>query len=121
MRTKFEESYPDCIMSLPKAKISLLGVQGWVAQGEEFQMVFFEIELIGSIPPHSHKAQFGIVLEGEMMLKIVDEISTSEMKRGEFFYCVECDEHFHADINASRNIIHVQQKKMSSAVPRRSA
>ncbi|TET07555.1 MAG: hypothetical protein E3J86_12685 [Candidatus Thorarchaeota archaeon] len=58
---------------------------------------------------------------GEIGIRVSDETATSEMKRGEFFYCAECDEHFHADINASRNIIHVQQKKMSSAVPGRSA
>lgn len=56
---------------------------------------------------------------GEIGIRVANEISTSEMKTGEFFYCVECNEHFHADINASRNIIHVQQKKMSSAVPGR--
>jgi len=83
-------------MSLPKAKISLPGVQGWVAQGEEFQIVFFEIEPIGSIPPHSHKAQFGIVLEGEMVLTIGDE--TKLYRKGDT-YCIPEDVVHHAEFN----------------------
>lgn len=57
---------------------------------------------------------------GEIGIRVADEISTSEMRGGEFFYCGRCDEHFHADVNAARNIIHVQSK-VSSAVPGRSA
>ncbi|TFG28216.1 hypothetical protein EU527_17600 [Candidatus Thorarchaeota archaeon] len=57
---------------------------------------------------------------GEIGIRVSSELSTSETKAGEFFYCHQCEEHFHADINASRNIIHVQNK-MSSAVPGRSA
>ncbi|OLS20516.1 MAG: hypothetical protein ThorAB25_28090, partial [Candidatus Thorarchaeota archaeon AB_25] len=57
---------------------------------------------------------------GEIGIRVADELSTSEIRTGEFFYCKECSEHFHADVNASRNIIHVQQK-MSSAVPGRLA
>ena len=53
---------------------------------------------------------------GERGVRVVDETSTTERKGGEYFYCSECEEHFHADINAARNIIHVQD---SSAVPGR--
>jgi transposase len=55
---------------------------------------------------------------GERGIRVDDETSTSEKKGGEYFYCAKCDEHFHADINAARNIIHVQDNK-SSAVPGR--
>jgi transposase len=57
---------------------------------------------------------------GEIGIRVPDETSTTELKTGEFFYCEQCNEHFHADVNASRNIIHVQNK-VSSAVPGRSA
>ena len=49
----------------------------------------------------------------ERGVRVEDETSTTERKGGEYFYCSKCDEHFHADINAARNIIHVQD---SSAV-----
>ena len=49
-------------------------------------------------------------------IRVKDETSATERKGGEYFYCRKCDEHFHADINAARNIIHVQD---SSAAPGR--
>ena len=45
---------------------------------------------------------------GERGVRVADETSTTERKGGEYFYCKKCEEHFHADINAARNIIHVQ-------------
>jgi len=51
---------------------------------------------------------------GEKGVRVRDESSIIESKGGEYFYCSECKEHFHADINAARNIIHVQD---SSDVP----
>lgn len=66
----YEKPYPHIITNLPKAKIPLDGVEGWIAQGEHFQIVFLDIEPTGVLPPHSHSAQFGIVIEGEMTLTI---------------------------------------------------
>jgi transposase len=57
---------------------------------------------------------------GEIDIRVANGTLVSEMRGGEFFYCEKCDEHFHADVNASRNIIHVQQKR-SRAVPGRLA
>ncbi len=56
---------------------------------------------------------------GERGFRVNDESSKTKKKGGEFFYCSECDVHHHADINAARNIIHVQSK--SSVVPGRTA
>ncbi|MGY5854736.1 MAG: transposase [Candidatus Thorarchaeota archaeon] len=55
---------------------------------------------------------------GERGVRVEDETSTTERKGGEYFYCMRCNEHHHADVNAARNIIHVQD---SSAVPGRTA
>ncbi|MFW9967820.1 MAG: cupin domain-containing protein [Candidatus Thorarchaeota archaeon] len=63
-------SYPDIIKKLPKVKHSMDGVEGWLAQGENFQIAFFEIQPTAKVPPHSHGAQFGVVMEGEMVLTI---------------------------------------------------
>jgi quercetin dioxygenase-like cupin family protein len=81
------ESYPDCIKDLPKAKIPMEGVQALIAQGVTFQIAFFEIEPIGKIPPHSHSAQYGFVIEGEMELTIGDE--TRLCKKGDSYYIPE--------------------------------
>jgi len=52
---------------------------------------------------------------GERGVRVEDEISTTERKGGEYFHCSKCEEHFHADINAARNIMYVHQPKPSAA------
>ena len=69
-------SYPENITSLPLADIPLEGVTGWLAQAPDRQVVFFDIEPVGVIPPHSHGEQWGIVVEGEMELTIGGETRT---------------------------------------------
>lgn len=44
---------------------------------------------------------------GQRGIRVENETSNTERKGGEYFYCSVCDEHFHADVNAARNIIHV--------------
>jgi quercetin dioxygenase-like cupin family protein len=68
-----ESSYPDIIKKLPKVKHSMDGVEGWLAQGENFQIAFFEIQPTAKVPPHSHGAQYGIVMEGELVLTIGED------------------------------------------------
>ena len=82
-----DESYPDCIRNLPKAKMPFQGVEAWIAQGVAFQVAFFEIAPIGIVPPHSHSAQYGFVIEGEMLLTIGDE--TNLYKKGDSYYIPE--------------------------------
>ena len=41
-------------------------------------------------------------------MRVKDVTSTSEKKGGEYFYCEKCDEYFHADVNAARNIMDIQ-------------
>ncbi|MHA2203352.1 MAG: cupin domain-containing protein [Candidatus Hodarchaeales archaeon] len=78
--------FPKIITSLPIADIPIEGVQGWVAQGKDFQIIFFEIEP-GSLPPHSHSTQWGIVVEGEMSLTIGKDIK--RYKKGDSYYIPE--------------------------------
>ena len=39
-------------------------------QSETQQLVFMDIDPIGGVPEHSHSAQFGVVLEGEMTFQV---------------------------------------------------
>jgi quercetin dioxygenase-like cupin family protein len=68
--------YPEMITGLPQADIPFEGVKGWLSQGENHQIVFFEIEPIGEVAPHSHGAQWGVVFEGEMELTIGGQVNT---------------------------------------------
>ncbi len=63
-----ETAYPDMITGLPRADIPIDGVRGWIAQAANRQIVFFDIDPIGEIPPHSHGEQWGVVVEGRMEL-----------------------------------------------------
>jgi len=91
-------SYPECIKELPKIKHSMEGVEGWLAQGKDFQIVFFEIDPTAKVPPHSHAAQFGIMMDGEMRLTIGDE--TRVYRKGDTYYIPEGVVH-HASFNSS--------------------
>lgn len=63
-------TYPEFITRLPQVANPFPGVTGWISQGPDHQTVFFDIAPIGEVPPHSHGAQWGVVVEGEMELTI---------------------------------------------------
>ena len=77
-------TFPDMISSLPEADIPFNGVRGWILQGEDKQVVFLDIEPIGAVAEHSHSAQWGLVLEGEMTLTIGGE--TKRCKKGDTYF-----------------------------------
>jgi quercetin dioxygenase-like cupin family protein len=58
------------VAKLPQADISFKGVKGWLSQAKDHQLVFMDIAPIGEVAPHSHGAQWGIVVDGEMELTI---------------------------------------------------
>lgn len=62
--------YSEMIKDLPEADINFKGLKGWISQGKDHQIVFFDIEPIGEVSEHSHGAQWGMVIEGEMELTI---------------------------------------------------
>lgn len=62
--------FPDFIRSLPMADIPLQGLQAWLFQGESQQFVFMEFSHDVEVPPHSHEAQWGVVLDGRIDLTI---------------------------------------------------
>lgn len=88
---KLNEPYPDIIESLPDVDLPIEGVRGKLLQAGDYQIAFFEIEPIGKIPPHSHAAQWGIVIEGEMELTIGGE--TRRVKQGDSYYIPAGVEH----------------------------
>lgn len=80
-------AYPEMIRKLPEIDIPLEGIRGWLLQGEDKQLAFFDLEPIGKVPPHSHSAQWGIVVEGEMKLTIGEE--TRIYRKGDWYYIPE--------------------------------
>jgi len=76
--------YPHIISNLPEADIPFEGVRGWLSQAADHQIVFFEIEPIGKVAPHSHGAQWGVVFEGEMEFTIGEQ--TRIYKKGDHYH-----------------------------------
>ncbi|MFQ6069267.1 MAG: cupin domain-containing protein [Candidatus Aminicenantales bacterium] len=83
--------YPEMIRKLPEINVPFKGLRGWLIQGGSHQVVFFDIEPIGKVPPHTHCAQWGIVLEGRMSLTIGEE--TKVFEKGDWYYIPEGIEH----------------------------
>jgi quercetin dioxygenase-like cupin family protein len=79
-----KSDFPKIITSLPEADIDSEGVRGWIAQGDNHQMVFFEINPSAVVPEHSHNAQWGIVVEEEMEL-VIDGKARFYRKGDEYF------------------------------------
>jgi len=79
--------YPDLIRGLPEVDVPFKGVRGWLLQSDWSQLVFFDIEPVGDVPPHSHCAQWGVMLEGEMKLTIGDQ--TKIYRKGDWYYIPE--------------------------------
>ena len=79
-----ELAFPGPIQALPEADISFRGIRGWLLAGERGQVVFMDIAPIGEVPPHAHGAQWGVVVEGEMVLTIGRETRT--YRRGDSYF-----------------------------------
>jgi quercetin dioxygenase-like cupin family protein len=79
-----DEFFPKEILALPEADVTFPGVRGRLLQGPDEQLVFFEIDAVGEVEPHSHGAQWGVVLDGAMDLTIDRE--TRHYSRGDTYY-----------------------------------
>jgi quercetin dioxygenase-like cupin family protein len=80
-------AYPEMIRNLPEIDVPLEGVRGWLLQSKDKQVVFFDIEPVGKVPPHSHCAQWGFVVGGEMSLTIGEK--TKIYRKGDWYYIPE--------------------------------
>jgi quercetin dioxygenase-like cupin family protein len=65
-----EDFFPEIITSLPEADIPIKGVRSYLFQAKNQQFVFMSFENDAEVPEHSHEAQWGVVLDGEIELTI---------------------------------------------------
>ena len=79
-----DDFYPEMIMSLPDIDIPLEGVKGKLLQAGGYQIAFFDIQAGAEVPAHSHAAQFGVMLDGEMDLTIGGETRT--VRKGDNYF-----------------------------------
>src|SRR2546425_11120100 len=76
--------FPDFIRKLPEAETSLRGVTLWLLQGRSGSATLFQARQDSTVPEHSHGAQWGIVVEGEMHLTI--DKATRTCRRGDEYF-----------------------------------
>ncbi len=62
--------FPEPIANLPRADIPLRGVEAFLSQGRDHQVIFMEFAKDVDLPEHSHASQWGVVLEGRIELLI---------------------------------------------------
>jgi quercetin dioxygenase-like cupin family protein len=79
--------YPEMIRNCPEIDIPLEGIRGWLLQSDSKQAVFFDIQPVGVVPPHSHCAQWGLMIDGEMSLTIGGETKT--YVKGDWYFIPE--------------------------------
>ncbi|RYH12155.1 cupin domain-containing protein [Tropicimonas sp. IMCC6043] len=67
---------PDFLMNLPSLDIDFPGdvVESRAIRSEDALLVFFIFHQEFALPPHSHGAQWGTVLAGEIELTIGDDV-----------------------------------------------
>jgi quercetin dioxygenase-like cupin family protein len=97
-------AFPEMIRGLPEIDIALDGIRGWLLEDGNRQVVFFDIEPVGEVPPHSHCAQWGIMVDGEMTLTIGEE--TRVCRKGDWYYIPEGVVHS-ARFNSRVNVIDI--------------
>jgi quercetin dioxygenase-like cupin family protein len=69
------KKFPKIISDLPKADIPIEGLSAFLFQGTNQQIIFMEFDEDITVPEHSHEAQWGVVLAGEIELTIKGERS----------------------------------------------
>ncbi len=64
------EIFPEPVRNLPQADISLQGINAYLSQSKNHQIIFMEFSEDVEVPDHSHADQWGIVLEGKIDLTV---------------------------------------------------
>ncbi len=62
--------FPEIIRRLPEADASFPGIKLWLLQGPTASLIFVEGQEPSEVPEHSHGAQWGVVVAGELVLTI---------------------------------------------------
>jgi quercetin dioxygenase-like cupin family protein len=76
--------FPEIVRKLPQADTSLRGISLWLLQGSTASATFFEAQVDSEVPEHSHAAQWGVVVDGEIRLTIAGR--TRRYRRGDEYF-----------------------------------
>lgn len=79
-----EALFPNIITNLPQADIPIDGLTSHLLQGANHQVVFMCFKKDIEVPEHSHESQWGVVLEGEIVLTI--NVERQIYKKGDTYF-----------------------------------
>ena len=79
--------FAEIITRLPEADIPVTGLSAYLFQGENQQIVFMDFRKDAEISEHSHQAQWGVVLDGEIELTIAGK--KHSLKKGDTYFIPE--------------------------------
>lgn len=85
------QDFPEFIRALPELDLPFEGVTGYLLQGEAQQVAFVHFEGDTSVPKHSHRAQWEMVISGEVCLEMEGEKRV--LSSGDSFYVPAGVEH----------------------------
>jgi quercetin dioxygenase-like cupin family protein len=76
--------FPDIIALNPAADIPIDGITSHLVQAGQQQFVFMHFNKDAEVPGHSHQAQWGVVLDGQIELTIDGQKSI--LKKGDTYF-----------------------------------
>ncbi len=76
--------FPEPILNLPEANIPIQGIEAYLSQSDDHQIIFMKFSEDAVLPEHAHESQWGIVLEGKIEL-ILDGVQKIYVK-GDRYY-----------------------------------
>jgi quercetin dioxygenase-like cupin family protein len=76
--------FPEPILNLPEADIPIKGINAFLSQGNNHQVIFMSFSEDVDLPEHLHESQWGIVLEGKIDLTI-DGVKNTYQKGDRYF------------------------------------
>lgn len=79
--------FPDLITKLPEAGYNIDGLHIYISHTDSHEIWFLETDIEIDYPPHTHKAQWGIVLEGTMEFTMNG--LTKQYSKGDRYYIPE--------------------------------
>jgi quercetin dioxygenase-like cupin family protein len=85
------DEFPEFIRALPEVDVPIDGVTGHLLQGKRHQVAFIAFDRDTVVPRHSHRAQWELVVAGEVVLEAAGEERT--YSAGDSFYLPEGVEH----------------------------
>ena len=79
--------FPLMVTRLPRADIPVPGLTSYLAQAGDQQFVFMSFDHDVDVAEHSHAAQWGVVLDGEMELHVAGQ--RLDLVRGDQYFIPE--------------------------------